>query len=233
MHQYSSRSRCDICTGGSQLYLRLDFGCHSDTHGVAFKVESEIKMDCYSNHCPWGAVSLPLLFSDNAKWCSASVATVLRIAYVGGLSAGSDFLYTATDFALWSGFETGIGIAACCFITLRPLFREFFMRIENTRPPTPGLLRTLGLSKNTRAGNSNREGPNHDEYPLRSDLTAESGATTLIARESLGARPNNSMESEVSHRIDREPEMIYEDAEGNIFLRVTKDSDRAYTDNFV
>jgi hypothetical protein len=55
----------------------------------------------------------------------ASTATIIRIPYVHTLSDQTDFLYATTDVAIWSCVETGLGIAAACCATLRPLFRSF------------------------------------------------------------------------------------------------------------
>lgn len=60
----------------------------------------------------------------------ASTATIIRIPYVHTLSDQTDFLYATTDVAIWSCVETGLGIAAACCATLRPLFRSFLAHTQ-------------------------------------------------------------------------------------------------------
>ncbi|KAF3762688.1 hypothetical protein M406DRAFT_26345, partial [Cryphonectria parasitica EP155] len=56
----------------------------------------------------------------------ASSATIVRFPYLYTLTDVDDFLYSTTDIAIWSAVETGLGITAAGFATLRPLLRRFF-----------------------------------------------------------------------------------------------------------
>jgi hypothetical protein len=55
---------------------------------------------------------------------TGSVVSLVRFAYVGGLQPGKDFFKLTGKFALYSTIEPGLGIAAVCFGTLRPLFKK-------------------------------------------------------------------------------------------------------------
>ncbi|VUC25146.1 unnamed protein product [Clonostachys rosea] len=55
----------------------------------------------------------------------ASSATIVRIPYLHSLTDIDDFLYSTSDVAIWSTVETGLGISAAGFATLRPLLRVF------------------------------------------------------------------------------------------------------------
>ncbi|KAH7136994.1 hypothetical protein B0J13DRAFT_83053 [Dactylonectria estremocensis] len=56
----------------------------------------------------------------------ASSATIVRFPYIHTLTDINDFLYSTSDVAIWSTVETGLGITASGFATLRPLLRTFF-----------------------------------------------------------------------------------------------------------
>jgi hypothetical protein len=56
-------------------------------------------------------------------FCSASVATIARMAYIRGLK-GKDFLWEVTDLSIWSVVEVGISIIATAATTLRPLLSQ-------------------------------------------------------------------------------------------------------------
>ena len=58
----------------------------------------------------------------------ACIATIIRMPSIPGLARGDDFLYETTGVALWSDVEVGIGIAAACLATMRPLLRKIFGR---------------------------------------------------------------------------------------------------------
>lgn len=55
---------------------------------------------------------------------SGSVASIIRLRYISDL-VSQDFLFDATDVAIWSTVEPGMGITAASLATLRPLFRSF------------------------------------------------------------------------------------------------------------
>jgi hypothetical protein len=56
---------------------------------------------------------------------SGSTATIIRLPYTSTLKPyKGDFLYRTTDFAIWTTVEVGIGIAAGCIATLRPLLKS-------------------------------------------------------------------------------------------------------------
>ncbi|KAH6716976.1 hypothetical protein DL95DRAFT_394894 [Leptodontidium sp. 2 PMI_412] len=122
-------------------------------------------------------ISVAMILSMGAI---ASTATIVRIPYVKGLANQADFLYATTDVAIWSTVETGIGIAASSFATLRPLFRTFFLRSRlmggsSTQGPS-GPWPASGPHKYVRS--QSRGGG--EEFGLRSDIGKNHGVTTTI-----------------------------------------------------
>ncbi|KAL3424535.1 integral membrane protein [Phlyctema vagabunda] len=126
----------------------------------------------------------------------ASTATIIRIPYVKDLANQADFLYATTDVAIWSTSETGIGITASCIATLRPLFRNFFLRSHlmggsSTRGGTsPWPQYTPNASGYIKSKN---KGTFNDEIALRNDVGKTGGVTTIIdadlERAEKGGRP--------------------------------------------
>jgi len=110
----------------------------------------------------------------------ASTATIIRIPYVKDLSNQEDFLYATTDVAIWSTSETGIGIAASSFATLRPLFRTFFSRSRlfggSSSQGTPNPWPSSGHPGYIRS----RSKSGLEEFGLRSDIGKKNGVTTFI-----------------------------------------------------
>jgi len=54
----------------------------------------------------------------------ACVATIVRTPFTIRFYKDNDFLYETRTFALLSTIEPGVGIAACCIATLRPLLQQ-------------------------------------------------------------------------------------------------------------
>jgi hypothetical protein len=116
---------------------------------------------------------------------SASTATIIRIPYVKDLANEADFLYTTTDVAIWSTSETGIGIAASSFATLRPIFRSFFNRSglmngssgkQPSNPWAPSSRTADGYIRSTSKSGI-------EEFGLRNDIGKNTGVTTVIGRD--------------------------------------------------
>lgn len=55
--------------------------------------------------------------------CVGSAVSVVRLAYVRGLSYNMDFFEVGVNITLWSIIEAGLCITAASLATLRPLFR--------------------------------------------------------------------------------------------------------------
>lgn len=119
----------------------------------------------------------------------ASTATIIRIPYVHYMADIADFLYMTTDVAIWSTAETGIGISASSFATLRPLFRRFLSgsRLSGTphSKPTGSTPRQRSNSAPGRAGYLRSGSQNHtlEEFDLRRDVGRNGGVTTVIKSE--------------------------------------------------
>jgi hypothetical protein len=128
----------------------------------------------------------------------ASVATIIRIPYVKDLANQADFLYATTDVAIWSTAETGIGLAACSFATLRPLFRSFFLRSKllggsstrgkSSSNPWPSSGRPGYIRSESRGGN--------ESFGLRSDIGKNQGVTTVIEGDADGDLERGDREGE-------------------------------------
>lgn len=52
-----------------------------------------------------------------------SLATLIRMPFVSNLTHTDDFLFATVDIAIWSIVEPGVGIAAACAATFRPLLQ--------------------------------------------------------------------------------------------------------------
>lgn len=74
---------------------------------------------------------------------TGSIVSLVRFAYVKGLQPGQDFFRLTGKFALYSTIEPGLGIAAVCLGTLRPLFRKI---IDTTQTLTSLSKRSKGRS---------------------------------------------------------------------------------------
>ncbi|KAL9108713.1 MAG: hypothetical protein Q9227_006509 [Pyrenula ochraceoflavens] len=55
-----------------------------------------------------------------------SIATLVRIKDIREIFTNIDFLFNATNLAIWSTVEAGLGISALSMSTYRPLFQTFF-----------------------------------------------------------------------------------------------------------
>lgn len=60
-----------------------------------------------------------------------SIATLVRIKDIHEVYTNPDFLFVATDLAVWSTVEVGTSIAALSISTWRPLFQSFFKSRES------------------------------------------------------------------------------------------------------
>jgi hypothetical protein len=122
----------------------------------------------------------PTLQIPDLQHTRASTATIVRIPYVKDLSNQEDFLYATTDVALWSIAETGIGIAASSFATLRPVFRTFLSRSkllggsssQNASNPWPASGHPGYIRSRSKGG--------LEEFGLRSDIGKNRGVTTVV-----------------------------------------------------
>ncbi|KAH6638620.1 hypothetical protein BKA67DRAFT_588981 [Truncatella angustata] len=70
-----------------------------------------------------------------------STATIVRMFYIPDMLNGRDFLWTTTNFAIWSTVEPGIGIIATSIATLRPVLQLVLGKLR--------LSRTYQLSKSS------------------------------------------------------------------------------------
>lgn len=59
-----------------------------------------------------------------------SIATLVRIKDIREIYTNPDFLFVATNLAIWSTVEVGTSIAALSISTYRPLFQSFFRSRE-------------------------------------------------------------------------------------------------------
>ncbi|KAI4730665.1 hypothetical protein E4T49_01604 [Aureobasidium sp. EXF-10728] len=117
----------------------------------------------WNTHMPRRAkISAGVLLSMG---CLGSVASIIRIAYLGGLSVDAGFFKHAIDAGLLSIAEPGLAITAASLSALRPLFKSM---VEKTLPsffPTG-----YGRTKHSIASNSNRH-TNRSHRATRSHVT--------------------------------------------------------------
>ncbi|KAI4852568.1 hypothetical protein E4T44_01404 [Aureobasidium sp. EXF-8845] len=66
----------------------------------------------------------------------ASIASLIRLAFIPGIQASPTFLQNASSIACWSIVEPGLGIIAASLAALRPLFRHCFPGKQHTILPT-------------------------------------------------------------------------------------------------
>ncbi|KAG9254598.1 uncharacterized protein F5Z01DRAFT_654303 [Emericellopsis atlantica] len=116
----------------------------------------------------------------------ASAATIVRFPYLYSLTDINDFLYSTSDVAIWSTVETGLGITAAGFATLRPLLRRFFggsSAHDTPGDPSAGPWHRTGSGHPSDAygrGLSSRKG--QEGYELRDNNPSgkDYGVTTVI-----------------------------------------------------
>jgi hypothetical protein len=137
----------------------------------------------------WVFVSLPILVIRNAnmtgraKWSVVgvlvigilgSVASVVRLYYIKDIhpsaTSATEFFSKASTIAITSIIEIGMGVAAACLATLRPLFKRF---LDHTRSyGSSGTVKNnnssaaeRGLSSRTgRGGVSVLQTPRHGDF---------------------------------------------------------------------
>jgi hypothetical protein len=93
----------------------------------------------------------------------ACVATVVRMPFILNLAKTDDFLYKTVDIALWSNVEPGVGIAAACVATLRPLL----LRVIGRR--ASGWFSSGNVQKKY-YGSGKNKGSSGQSYALRGSL---------------------------------------------------------------
>lgn len=67
-----------------------------------------------------------------------SVASLVRLKYIGGLVPGPEFFKTSNALAVWSVIEPGLGITAVSLATLRPMFKRCLESARNTTATPTG-----------------------------------------------------------------------------------------------
>jgi hypothetical protein len=106
--------------------------------------------------------------------------------YVHTLKDTSDFLYSTTEVAIWSGLETGIGLFASNLATLRPLFMRFYglsgftgRSSSNPKASVGHSWRTSGARHGPHGGYQRNES-NLDVKENQFDIELGTGVTTKI-----------------------------------------------------
>jgi hypothetical protein len=131
-----------------------------------------------------------------------------------------DFLYATVDVAIWSTAETGIGIAASCAATLRPLFRDFFDRSNlGASSGDPGSHWPRSKSNAHYIRSKNNGGT--EEFGLRSDIAKRIGVTTVVE----GNNPDGHMDI----NKDRDNRSKGERGWGTSETRLADDSSEEFT----
>ncbi|KAF2815709.1 uncharacterized protein BDZ99DRAFT_432408 [Mytilinidion resinicola] len=60
-----------------------------------------------------------------------SICSIVRFFYIDGLTRTDDFFWNATNTAIWSTIEPGVGIIAGSLATMRPLFKSVFTSVRD------------------------------------------------------------------------------------------------------
>ncbi|PHH85655.1 hypothetical protein CDD83_111 [Cordyceps sp. RAO-2017] len=93
----------------------------------------------------------------------ASVATLIRLRYLGGLQQPEDLMYTASNAMLWTIVEPGVAIFASSLATIRPLLRLCKIRGFGSRTQSS---RTLAGSADDRKMSTRQETCNFSDISL-------------------------------------------------------------------
>ncbi|KAH7125843.1 hypothetical protein EDB81DRAFT_764939 [Dactylonectria macrodidyma] len=117
---------------------------------------------------------------------SASSATIVRFPYIHSLTDIDDFLYSTSDVAIWSTVETGLGITASGFATLRPLLRTFFGGSSADGGGTSGRMWQRTDSNHPKGGYIRSRGRPVDgqAFELHDKPAKHIGVTTVINHDS-------------------------------------------------
>jgi hypothetical protein len=99
-----------------------------------------------------------------------------------------DFLYATADVAIWSTVETGLGITAAGFATLRPLLRTFFgggsSAHDTPGMPSGGQWQRTGSENRKDAYGQGASRTFNEAYELKDGSGKPLGVTTVIDVES-------------------------------------------------
>jgi hypothetical protein len=102
--------------------------------------------------------------------CIGSIASIIRIAYLGGLTDGLKFFDHAIDAGLLSVVEPGLAITAASLSALRPLFKSM---VEKS---LPSFFSGYSKSKHSTASNSKRHtSRSHRGIPPRTSFDDQKG----------------------------------------------------------
>ncbi|KAE9986339.1 hypothetical protein EG327_004386 [Venturia inaequalis] len=127
-----------------------------------------------------------------------SLATLIRMPFIVNLTNTDDFLYATVDIAVWSIVEPGVGIAATCAATLRPLLQP----LVRGRPGW--CTKTSGHSKSPPCSCSGPDKPQvsrshvfsqpHSMPTLRPDYVGHYSKITSSAEQSFGPADRDNKE---------------------------------------
>ncbi|KAF7558008.1 hypothetical protein G7Z17_g330 [Cylindrodendrum hubeiense] len=116
----------------------------------------------------------------------ASSATIVRFPYLHSLTDIDDFLYSTSDVAIWSTVETGIGISASGFATLRPLLRTFFGGSSAQGNGTSARQWHRTDSDHPKGGYIRSRGVDGEAFELHDNAGKRIGVTTVINHSKTG-----------------------------------------------
>jgi len=122
-----------------------------------------------------------------------STATVIRIPFVHGLGSSDDFLWSTTDVAIWSTVEPGIGIAAGCMATLRPLLQTLLWRV-GLSSSAPGAAARIG--DRGRQNRQSRFGHHRGSHWLDNLRPDNVGTVTSVTGPSRSSKRDRSSSTE-------------------------------------
>ena len=117
------------------------------------------------------------------------MATIVRMPFILDLYHDDDFLFETIEIALWSNVEAGIGIAAACIATLRPLMRKL-------------------LGRRASAWFPDRKQASAKYYPGGKGPTSSGGKSYMLehASSSTSNRPKHYADASAGSRRGRSPQ---------------------------
>ncbi|KAK1971301.1 integral membrane family protein [Colletotrichum sublineola] len=114
----------------------------------------------------------------------ASIATLIRLRYLAGLSDVADILFTGTDPMVWTLVEPGVAIVASSLVTVRPLLRAWRISGFTSNNQTPGM--SGAISGEMRSGtvrSTARPIPRNDPYGAGDVGTIEIELAGIVKQE--------------------------------------------------
>ncbi|KAH7318674.1 hypothetical protein B0I35DRAFT_479159 [Stachybotrys elegans] len=134
----------------------------------------------------------------------ASVATLIRLAYLADLELTDDILFAGTDAMVWTLIEPGVALIAASLATIRPLLRAMRVPGFETRATSNSYGLSMGQSHKSRNKSqlqSSTLGNATNDVALK-DMSGSSGAERtgrrVLEEDERGLRPNDGLGGQIN-----------------------------------